>query len=88
MAKRHGWSEDQVANLADFRNRKDFTEAEKLALTLTELETLRPHDVDDELWESLKQHYSDGEIIELAAAIGLFNYFNRFNDVLKMEPTK
>ena len=32
--------------------------------------------------------YSEGEIIELAAAIGLFNYFNRFNDVLKMEPTK
>jgi hypothetical protein len=22
------------------------------------------------------------------AAIGLFNYFNRFNDVLEMEPTK
>jgi alkylhydroperoxidase family enzyme len=88
LAKRHGWSEDQVANLADFRNRDDFTEAEKLALTLAELETLRPDDVDDELWAALKQHYSDGEIIELAAAIGLFNYFNRFNDVLKMEPTK
>lgn len=77
-----------MANLADFRNRDDFSEAEKLALTLAELETLRPHDVDDELWAALKQHYSDGEIIELAAAIGLFNYFNRFNDVLKMEPTK
>jgi hypothetical protein len=22
------------------------------------------------------------------AAIGLFNYFNRFNDLLEMEPTK
>ena len=22
------------------------------------------------------------------AAIGLFNYFNRFNDVLEMEPTR
>jgi len=22
------------------------------------------------------------------AAIGLFNYFNRFNDLLQMEPTK
>ena len=88
MAKRHGWSEDQIANLADFRTRADFSEAEKLALTLAELETQRPHDVGDELWAALKQHYSDGEIIELAAAIGLFNYFNRFNDVLKMEPTK
>lgn len=88
MARRHGWSDEQINDLANFRNRSDFTEAEKLALTLAELETTRPHDVDDELWSKLKQHYSDGEIIELAAAIGLFNYFNRFNDVLKMEPTK
>jgi alkylhydroperoxidase family enzyme len=55
---------------------------------LAERETLRPQSVDDEFWTELRSHYSEGEIIELAAAIGLFNYFNRFNDVLKMEPTK
>jgi hypothetical protein len=27
-------------------------------------------------------------VVELMAAIGLFNYFNRFNDVLEMEPTQ
>ncbi len=26
--------------------------------------------------------------MELLCAIGLFNYFNRFNNALKMEPTK
>jgi hypothetical protein len=26
-------------------------------------------------------------VVELMAAIGLFNYFNRFNDLLQMEPT-
>lgn len=88
MAKRHGWSEDQINNLADFRNRDDFTPAEKAALELAERETMDPHSVDDALWSELKKHYDDGQIIELAAAIGLFNYFNRFNDVLKMEPTK
>ncbi len=46
------------------------------------------HKVTDELWTDLRTHYDEGEIIELAAAIGLFNYFNRFNDALKMEPTK
>ncbi len=40
------------------------------------------------MWTDLRQHYREGEIIELAAAIGLFNYFNRFNDVMRMEPTK
>jgi hypothetical protein len=32
--------------------------------------------------------YSEGEIVELLCAIGLFNYFNRFNNALHMEPTK
>jgi hypothetical protein len=26
--------------------------------------------------------------VELLCAIGLFNYFNRFNNALRMEPTK
>ena len=88
MAKRHGWSDDQIKNLADFRTRTDFTDAEKAALELAERETKDPHSVDDEFWNHLKKYYDDGQIIELSAAIGVFNYFNRFNDVLKMEPTK
>jgi alkylhydroperoxidase family enzyme len=55
---------------------------------LAERETLRPQEVDDEFWAELRRHYDEGQIIELAAAVGLFNYFNRFNDVLRMEPTK
>jgi alkylhydroperoxidase family enzyme len=38
--------------------------------------------------EALRAHYSEGEIVEIAAVVGLFNYFNRFNDALGMEPTK
>ncbi len=88
MARRHGWSQEQLDDLANFRNRADFTEAEKAALELAERETIDAHTVDDALWGRLKQHYDDGQIIELCAAIGVFNYFNRFNDALKMEPTK
>ncbi len=46
------------------------------------------HTVDDQLWAELRRHFDEGEIVELAAAIGLFNYFNRFNDALRMEPTR
>jgi alkylhydroperoxidase family enzyme len=88
LARRHGWSEDQLNNLADFEKRDDFTEAEKAALRLAEKETSAPHSIDDAMWADLRKHYDEGEIIELAAAIGLFNYFNRFNDVMRMEPTK
>lgn len=30
----------------------------------------------------------EGEIVEISAMAGLFNYFNRVNDALQMEPTK
>ena len=46
------------------------------------------HNIDDALWADLRQYFDEGELIELLAAIGLFNYFNRFNDALLMEPTK
>ena len=42
----------------------------------------------DEDVADLKRHWSEGEIVEIAAVVGIFNYFNRFNDAFGMEPTK
>jgi alkylhydroperoxidase family enzyme len=88
LARREGWSEDQIENLADFEQRPDFTAAEKAALRLAERMTRDAHSVDDQLWDELRRHYDHDQIVELAAAIGMFNYFNRFNDALRMEITK
>ena len=88
MARRHGWTDDQINDLANFEQRSDFTEKEKAALRLAERVTRDAHTVDDKLFGELRQHFDECEIIELLAAIGLFNYFNRFNDALTMEPTK
>ena len=88
MARRLGWTDDQIANLSAFESRADFGEKEKTALRLAERVTRDAHSVDDQFWQQLRQHFDEGEIIELLAAIGLFNYFNRFNDALRMEPTK
>lgn len=88
MARRLGWTDDQIAHLAEFESRTDFDEKEKMALRLAERVTRDSNRVDDALWRDLRQHFDEGEIIELLAAIGLFNYFNRFNNALRMEPTK
>ena len=87
MARRHGWTDDQINDLANFEKRSDFTEKEKAALRLAERVTRDAHTVDNQLFDELRKHFNEGEIIELLAAIGLFNYFNRFNDALEMEPT-
>lgn len=88
MARRQGWSEEQIRDLQNYEKRADFTAAERAALCLAERMTWDAHTVDDELWAELRQYYDEGQIVELASAIGLFNYFNRFNDALRMEPTK
>jgi len=88
LARRHGWTEGQLSDLANFRNRTDFTDAEKAAIELAERTTLDSNRVDDAFWNELRQYYDEGEIIELLHAIGLFNYFNRFNNALHMEPTR
>jgi len=88
LARGLGWTDDQLAHLADWDNRNDFTPAEKAALRLAETVTRNPHAVSDEQFAELSTHYSEGEIVELLSAIGLFNYFNRFNNALQMQPTK
>jgi len=88
LARRLGWSDEQIDHLSEFESRSDFDEREKSALRLAEIMTRNPHSFDDEHWKNLRSHFDEGEVIELVAAIGLFNYFNRVNDVLKMEPTK
>ena len=88
LARGLGWSDDQIANLADWQKRTDFAPAEKAALRLAETVTRDAHAVTDEQFAELRSFYSEGEIVELLCAIGLFNYFNRFNNALQMEPTK
>ncbi|MGA2653214.1 MAG: carboxymuconolactone decarboxylase family protein [Terracidiphilus sp.] len=88
LAKGLGWSDDQLAHLADWPQRNDFTPAEKAALRLAETVTRDAHTVTDDQFAELRTFYSEGEIVELLCAIGLFNYFNRFNNALLMEPTR
>jgi uncharacterized peroxidase-related enzyme len=88
IAMRLGWSREQLDHLAHYAERKDFTSAEKAALRLAEQMTLDANHIPDEDFETLREHFDEGEIVELMASIGLFNYFNRFNNALQMEPTK
>jgi alkylhydroperoxidase family enzyme len=73
--------------LLDWEN-GPFSEAEKAALAYAVKLTLDPHGVDDALFARLRAHYDEGEIVEISAMAGLFNYFNRVNDALQMQPTK
>ncbi len=88
IAKKLGYADEQIAALPHFEAGDAFTPAEKVALRLAERLTRNERPLDESEIAELKQHYSEGEIVELMAASGLFNYFNRFNNLLAMEPTE
>ena len=46
------------------------------------------HDVTDELYGRLAAAWDSGQIVEITMVIGMTEYFNRFNNSLRVEPTK
>ena len=88
LARKLGYLDEQIAELPMFATSARFSEREKAALHLAERLTRNERPLDDGEVASLREHFSEGEIVELMAASGLFNYFNRFNNLLAMAPTK
>ena len=88
LAKQQGVSEALLDAMYHIDEHADlFTPAERAALSLAERMTTDARGVDEEVWAELRFHYDEGEIIELATVNGLFNYFNRFNDALRVPIT-
>lgn len=63
-------------------------ESWQLALRYAETVAHSGHSVTEEQYEQLCRHWQDVEIIEMTLVIGLFSYFNRVNDALRVEVTR
>ncbi len=87
MARRLGVSPDELEALTR-GDLSRFAPREQAALAFAEKLTLDSRQVSDPVFNSLRRHFDEGEIIEIAAVAGIFNYFNRFNNALQMQPTK
>ncbi len=87
ICRRLGWTDEQLNSMGS-KALSTFTEREQVAIHLAEVMTLNAHGYTAEDFATLRHHFSEGEVVELMASIGLFNYFNRFNDLLEMEPTQ
>ena len=60
----------------------------RAALRYADAMTRSGHAVTDELYAELARHWDAGQIVEITLVIGLFAYFNRFNDALRVEVTR
>jgi len=62
----------------------EFSPRELAALRFCELMTTDAREVSEAVWAALQDAFSDEEIIELAAVIGVMNDLNRLADALKI----
>lgn len=46
------------------------------------------HDVTEEQYSRLRACWDEGQIVEITLVIGMTEYFNRFNNSLRVEPTR
>jgi hypothetical protein len=62
-----------------------YTEKERAALTYAEKLTRTPYEITDADVASLKNHFSDAEVVDLHLLVGVANLTNRFTDPLGLE---
>lgn len=79
---RSGVKEEKLAAVWEFRTSPLFDERERVALEFAIAAASQPNDVTDELFARMKQHWSEGEIVEITALIAYFGFMNRFNDTM------
>ena len=81
-----GASDEQIADLPNWRTSKLYSEAEKAAFELADATIQTPVDVSDDLFERLQQHYDTPSLVELSAICALENFRSRFNRIFRVEP--
>ncbi len=62
-----------------------FTDKEKAVMAWSEAMTLNTAKYDDGVWNELRKHCDDAEIVEVSMMCGLFNMINRLNDSFRTE---
>lgn len=73
------------ALMGDYRKSPLFSLRERLALELAERMTYTGKRVTDSFFKRLKRHFTDEELVELAAVIALENFRSKFNPVFAVE---
>ena len=79
-AERYGSDDKQLNEIWGFRESSAFTEKEKIAFEFTIASSSIPNQVNDKISSELRDHWDDGEIVEMLGVISLFGFLNRWND--------
>jgi uncharacterized peroxidase-related enzyme len=81
-AQLKGVDPDKLDDLWDFERSAQYSAAERVALVFALAAAQVPNAVDEALLDSMRQHWSDDQILEITGVVALFGFLNRWNDTL------
>jgi len=91
LARQKGASAELVEAIQDRGGRESIEQLEpgwQAALGYADVVHVSGHRVTDDVYAKLREAWDEGQIVEITLVIGMTEYFNRFNDSLRVEPTK
>jgi alkylhydroperoxidase family enzyme len=85
LAVAEGLTESECAALADWRNSPLFSEIDRALLAYADAMT-RDVTVPDAIFEEVRRHFSERQVVELTVLIGTYNMQSRVIQALQLEP--
>ena len=79
-AEIHGVDREKLTAVWEYRESPLYTEAERAALDYALAAGSVPNNVDAELVERMKQHWTEKQIVHILGAVSLYGFLNRWND--------
>src|ERR1700712_3875041 len=79
-----GISPEGIDRLLDDEN-PELDDVDRLVVEYARVAWETPNRIRESLFERLRQHFSEAQIVELTLRITLCGFFNRFNDALQIE---
>ena len=80
-----GLTQEECDALADWRAGSLFSAPERAALAFTDAST-REVEIPDDVFEELRQHFNERQIVELSVLVGTYNMHTRMCQALKIDP--
>jgi uncharacterized peroxidase-related enzyme len=79
-AERYGASRERLESIWDYPTSELYTPAEKAAFDFAVAAASVPSAVTPAVADTLRDHWDEGEIVEIMGVIALFGFLNRWND--------
>ncbi len=79
LARHSGITEEQLRDLSRYETSQPFSSLEKLVLSYATQMTQTPVAIPEDLFDALREHFDEAQMVELTSAIALENYRARFN---------